>query len=111
VVEATSRGNAVYLKLDDGSEREVDHVIMGTGYDVDIAKYEFLSRDLVAKVKQFDGYPRLRRGFSCSVPGLHFMGATAARSFGPLLYFVTGTEFACKELVGYLARNRNVAQV
>lgn len=111
VVQAISSGDAVRLKLDDGSEREVDHIVMGTGYSADIAKYEFLSRDLVAKVNQFDGYPRLRRGFQSSVPGLHFLGATAARSFGPLLYFVTGTEFACKELVGYLARNRNVAQV
>jgi Pyridine nucleotide-disulphide oxidoreductase len=107
VAQAIPEGGSVRLKLDDGSERVVDHVIMGTGYRVDISKYEFLSPQLVSEVKQFDGYPRLGRGFRSSVPGLHFIGATAARSFGPLLYFVTGTEFACKELVSQLSRSRS----
>jgi len=83
-------------------------VLLGTGYTVDISKYPFLSRDVVAQVDQFDGYPRLTSGFCTSVPGLHFIGATAARSFGPLLYFVAGTEFASNELVGHLARSRAV---
>jgi len=92
-------GNEVSLTLDDGTERRVDHVMLGTGYRVDISAYEFLPAQLVADIQQFDGYPKLTRGFRCSVPGLHFVGATAARSFGPLLYFVAGTDFASKELV------------
>ena len=99
VSQAAALGNEIALKLDDGSERRVDHVLLGTGYQVDISKYDFLPPDLTREVKQFDGYPRLARGFRSSVPGLHFIGATAARSFGPLLYFVAGTEFASRELV------------
>ncbi len=34
-------GDRVTIKLDDGSERTVDHVLLGTGYRVDIAKYGF----------------------------------------------------------------------
>jgi hypothetical protein len=41
---------------------------------------------------------------------LHFIGATAARSFGPLLYFVAGTEFASRELASYVARNGSNGQ-
>jgi hypothetical protein len=108
VVRAASAGNDVELELSDGSKRRVDHVLLGTGYDVDISKYNFLPSDIVQSVEQFDGYPILKRGFSCSVPGLHFIGAAAARSFGPLLYFVTGTEFASRELTRYIVRNRNV---
>jgi hypothetical protein len=37
---------------------------------------------------------------------LHFVGAPAARSFGPLLYFVAGTEFASHELASQVARHR-----
>ena len=99
VRRADLAGNEVALRLDDGSERRVDHVLLGTGYRVDISAYEFLPEQLVREVQQFDGYPKLTRGFRCSVPGLHFIGATAARSFGPLLYFVAGTEFASRELV------------
>lgn len=102
VLSATSVGDEVALKLDDGSERRVHHVLLGTGYDVEIAKYNFLPADLVQSVQQFDGYPRLTSGFCSSVRGLHFIGATAARSFGPLLYFVAGTEFASRELAKYV---------
>ena len=106
VQSAMSVGGEVRLQLDDGSERRVDHVLLGTGYDVDIARYNFLSPELVAGVRRLNGYPDLGRGFSTTVPGLHFIGATAARSFGPLLYFVAGTEFASNELASYISRQR-----
>jgi hypothetical protein len=106
VQAARSIGDEVQLKLDDGTERRVDHVLMGTGYDVDIARYNFLSPELVGAVRQLGGYPDLRPGFRSSVAGLHFIGATAARSFGPLLYFVTGTEFASRVLASHISQNR-----
>lgn len=105
VQSAKSLGDEIQLKLDDGTERRVDHVLLGTGYDVNIARYNFLAPELVAGVRRLNGYPDLGRGFSTTIPGLHFIGATAARSFGPLLYFVAGTEFASKELSSYVARH------
>ena len=104
VQSARSWEGEIQLKLDDGTERRVDHVLLGTGYDVDIARYNFLSPELVAGVGRLNGYPDLGKGFSTTIPGLHFIGATAARSFGPLLYFVAGTEFASKELTTYISR-------
>lgn len=104
VADARTMGDEILLKLDDGSERKVDHVLLGTGYQVDIAKYDFLPVELIRSIQQFDGYPKLSKGFCCSVPGLHFVGATAARSFGPLLYFVAGTEFASRELISYVSK-------
>jgi hypothetical protein len=109
VQSANSVGQDVQLRLDDGSERRVDHVLMGTGYDVEINRYQFLIPELLTNIRLLGGYPDLTSGFRCSVPGLHFIGATAARSFGPLLYFVTGTEFASKELTSYINRHRVVA--
>ncbi len=106
VVSATEIGGEVELRLDDGTERRVDHVLLGTGYRVDIAKYEFLSRDLIREVRQLDGYPIVGRGLCASAPGLHFTGAPAARSFGPLLYFVTGTDFASREITSWFRHNR-----
>jgi FAD-dependent urate hydroxylase len=107
VVSSREVGNQAELALDDGSKRLVDHVLLGTGYRVDIGRYKFLSPDLLGEIEQLDGYPALTAGFCTSVPGLHFIGATAARNFGPLVYFVTGTEFASKELTSWLRRHRN----
>jgi FAD-dependent urate hydroxylase len=98
-VQAARTGTEkAHLLLDDGSERQVDHVLLGTGYRVDIGNYSFLAEGLRNEIRQLDGYPEVGPGFCSSVPGLHFIGATAARNFGPLLYFVVGTEFASKEL-------------
>jgi lysine/ornithine N-monooxygenase len=102
VQSAKPIGDQALLMLDDGSQRQVDHVLLGTGYDVDIARYRFLAPDLVKQVRQLDGYPDLTYGFRSSVPGLHFIGATAARSFGPLLYFVAGTGFASTRLTAHI---------
>jgi len=105
VTRVQEHAGELALLLDDGSKRCVDHVVLGTGYKVNISKYEFLPPDLTQAIEQFDGFPRLSRGFRSSVPGLHFIGATSARSFGPLLNFVAGTEFASRELTANIARN------
>jgi FAD-dependent urate hydroxylase len=107
---AASVGQTVEIKLDDGTYRSVDHVLLGTGYSVDVSQYRFLTPELINDLDRMDGYPRLLAGFSSSVPGLHFIGAPAARTFGPLLYFVAGTEFASNELASHLVRNRVVRQ-
>jgi hypothetical protein len=49
-----------------------------------------------------NGYPELGYGFESSLPGLHFIGAPAAWSFGPLMRFVSGTEFAGRALAAAL---------
>jgi hypothetical protein len=107
VASAKEVGSEVELKLDDGTERRVDHVLCGTGYRVDLARYDFLEPALRDDVRQLDGYPDVTAGFNTSVPGLHFTGAPAARKFGPLLYFVTGTEWASTELANWFRRHRN----
>lgn len=97
-----SKGDAVRLRLDDGTERMVDHVLLGTGYRVDIARYPFLPPPLLKSIHLNEGFPQLDKGFSSSVSGLHFIGASAARSFGPLLCFVAGAEFASRRLTSRL---------
>jgi lysine/ornithine N-monooxygenase len=105
VVSATATDSRVRLALSDGSARSVDHVILGTGFSVDVSRYEFLG-PLARSLSLVNGYPALGDGFESSVPGLHFIGAPAAWSFGPLMRFVSGTEFAGRTLMRALARGR-----
>lgn len=90
VLSATPNGTLT-LTLDDGSKRHVDHLLLGTGFAVDVRRYPFLAPDLTAKLALAGGYPILRNGLESSVDGLHFVGATAAHSFGPVMRFVTGS--------------------
>jgi FAD-dependent urate hydroxylase len=106
VVSATVQGSQLHLKVDDGTERLIDHALLATGYRVDVSRYDFLSESLLQRLETVDGYPVLKRGLECSTPGLHFLGKPAAWSFGPLLGFVSGTEFAANELV-YAFHHRN----
>lgn len=99
VVEAVSSGDRVKIKLNDGSERTADHVLLGTGYHIDISKYEFLAPEMVSSMSRSNGYPRLGPGLETSVSGLHILGAPAAWSFGPLMQFVSGASYASRALV------------
>jgi FAD-dependent urate hydroxylase len=104
VRSAVIRGNQLELKLSDGSERSVDHVLMATGYRVNVKKYEFLSASLRSALSLVDGCPVLTRGFESSVPGLHFLGAPAMWSFGPLMRFVAGADFAARTMTKAVVR-------
>jgi hypothetical protein len=61
---------------------------------------------LIQAVRTTDGFPHLSAGLESSVPGLHFMGSAAAWSFGPLMYFVAGTEFAAGEVARYITKQQ-----
>jgi predicted ATP-grasp superfamily ATP-dependent carboligase len=91
---AQASNGGVRVNLADGGERVFDHVLLGTGYEIDVRSYPFLAPELAAAIDVESGYPRLRIGFECSVPGLHFVGAPAAITFGPIMRFVVGTWYA-----------------
>ena len=93
------------LKISDGTERLVDHALLATGYRVDVTKYSFLAPALIGNLKTFNGFPILKRGLETSVPGLHIVGKPAAWSFGPIVGFVSGAEFASTELVRSIGRS------
>jgi FAD-dependent urate hydroxylase len=102
-VRAAEVGGRVKVELDDGSVRTVDHVLLGTGYRVDVSKYPFLDPKLANSISRFGGYPRLTDGFESSIPRMHFLGAPAIWSFGPLMQFVVGTHYASRTLLRFIA--------
>lgn len=111
VVSAVAAGMGVKVKLDDGTERTADHVFLGTGYRINVAKYDFLAPKLAESISRFEGFPRLREGFETSVPGLHILGAPAIWSFGPLMQFVVGTHYSSRALLRCIARKVAGTQV
>jgi NADPH-dependent 2,4-dienoyl-CoA reductase/sulfur reductase-like enzyme len=107
VVRATAGGRTVHVTLDDGSRRTADHLLLATGYQVDATRYPFLAPDLLRGLRQVGGYPVLSDGMESSVAGLHFLGAPAALSFGPLMRFVSGSHYAATRLARAIAPARS----
>jgi hypothetical protein len=98
VTAATPVNDALELTLDGGRPWECDHLLLGTGYRVDVGRYSFLAPELLQSLRRTEGYPVLRRGLESTVPGLHFLGAPAAWSFGPTMRFVSGSWYAGRAL-------------
>jgi FAD-dependent urate hydroxylase len=109
VISAEQRDGRALLGLDDGSERVVDHVLLGTGYEIDVRRYPFLAPELVAGLRVRSGSPVLGHGFESSVRGLHFVGAAAAESFGPVMRFVVGTAYTGPALTAHVLGRRRPA--
>ena len=72
-----------------------------------MAKYPFLAPDLLQQVERAGGYPVLRRGMESTVPGLHFLGAPAASSFGPIMRFVAGGWYGAESLTRRVVGSRS----
>jgi len=104
VISASPRGERLSLRLSDNTERFVDHMLLATGYRVDISRYPFLTGQILESIRRINGYPQLDSGFQTSMPGLHFLGAPAAWSFGPLMRFVAGAEFASRAVTREILR-------
>jgi FAD-dependent urate hydroxylase len=94
---AQVRGNTIELRLDDGLH-EYDHVLLATGYKIDIAKLRIFAPELLQRIACRDGSPVLAADFASTVPRLHFVGASSVSSFGPLMRFIAGAGYAARSI-------------
>jgi cation diffusion facilitator CzcD-associated flavoprotein CzcO len=97
----------LYLRAQDGTQREIlaDHVIAATGYRVDLERLRFLSSEIRAKLRTVAGTPVLSSTCESSMPGIYFVGIAAANSFGPVMRFAFGAEFAARTVTRALTES------
>ncbi|WP_413800731.1 FAD-dependent oxidoreductase [Streptomyces iranensis] len=98
-------GRPVLTLRGDGriGELAADHVMAATGYRMSVAALDFLGPGLRSELVTGAGGPWLDAGYGSSVPGLYFTGLPAAASFGPVMRFVCGTEYASPRLAKAVA--------
>lgn len=84
-------------------EPAADHVMAATGYRMSVAALDFLGPGLRSELVIGAGGSWLDAGYGSSVPGLYFTGLPAAASFGPVMRFVRGTEYASPRLAKAVA--------
>lgn len=101
---------SLLVRAADGSQRTIvcDHVIAGTGFEVDIDRLAFIDADLRGRIRRLERAPALDYRFRSSVPGLYFVGFASSPSFGPLFRFVAGAAYTSRALSRELARESRV---
>jgi len=107
-VEADGDRVRLHLSGSDGAREEllVDHVIAGTGYRAGLQRVPFISSELRADIAQAAETPVLSSRFESSVPGLFFVGALSANTFGPLTRFAFGAGYAAERVAARLEAAR-----
>jgi thioredoxin reductase len=108
VRSAAPEGSGVRLALDGPGPDvlDVDHVIAGTGFRVDLARLPFLPEETRMKIWTVNGYPIVDRAGESTVPGLYFMGSPSSFSLGPSVRFIAGTHNVAAKLAKSLAGRR-----
>ena len=109
IAGARIQSGRVHLQLDNGSA-SYDHVLLATGYRIDISKLGLLAPGLLDQIACIEGSPRLARGFESRITGLHFVGASAVGSFGPLMRFIAGSGYAARAVTRAVLADRSQAR-
>lgn len=105
LLAAEPEGEGISVTIgQEGETRKLvaDHLIAATGFKVALSRLIFLSDALKSRIRSVVDTPILGRRFDSSVPGLYFIGIAAANSFGPLLRFAFGADYAAKRLSRHL---------
>jgi cation diffusion facilitator CzcD-associated flavoprotein CzcO len=97
--------STISLRLGDAT-KAYDHVLLATGYQIDIARLGFIPPELLRRIRCAEGSPVLAQGFESTVRGLHFVGSSAVYSYGPLMRFVAGTRYAARHLTQTIVARR-----
>ena len=114
ISSAAVEGNRARLELTDkaGTRKTLvaDHVIAATGYRVDLRRLTFMDTALQSEIQAVEHTPVLSSNFESSVPGLYFVGTSAANTFGPLLRFACGARFTARRLSRHLGNRHGIAE-
>ena len=85
------------ISLSNGETMTVDHIILATGYKVNIAQLPLLaSGNILNELKTRNGFPELDDHFETSVPGLFITSMPATQDFGPFFGFTIAVRVAAQ---------------
>jgi thioredoxin reductase len=104
-----NRGRVRLVTINCNGTRETiesDHLVAATGYRADLRRLDFLGDHTLKRVRMIDHVPVLSRDYESSIAGLHFVGLTSARGFGPIMRFVEGALHPAVHLARLFGRSR-----
>lgn len=91
---------ALTVTLNTGTTLTVDHIILATGYRVNMDYVPYLAQgNILDNLATTDGYPLLDEHFQTNIPGLFITSMPATRDFGPFFAFTISVRTSAK-LIG-----------
>ena len=95
-----TEGGSLHVTLSTGDTLHVDHVVLATGYKVDVERIPFLSNgNILTQLRTRDGFPALDDHLESSIPGLFFTSMCATQDFGSFFGFTVSAR-ASATLIG-----------
>jgi cation diffusion facilitator CzcD-associated flavoprotein CzcO len=96
----------ISLDLTSGTRLQADHVILATGYKVDIHRVPFLATGPVRdRLQVRNGFPVLDEHFQTSIPGLFITSMAATQDFGPFFGFTVSARVSALS-IGHSLRSK-----
>jgi glycine/D-amino acid oxidase-like deaminating enzyme len=85
------------VRLDNGRSFTADHVILATGYKVQLERIPLLAQgNVLPNIITRNGFPALDTHFQTSVPGLYITSMAASQDFGPFFGFTGAVRTSAK---------------
>jgi cation diffusion facilitator CzcD-associated flavoprotein CzcO len=85
------------IRLDNGRSFTADHVILATGYKVQLERIPLLAQgNVLPNIITRNGFPALDTHFQTSVPGLYITSMAASQDFGPFFGFTGAVRTSAK---------------
>lgn len=85
------------IKLDSGVTLIVDHIILATGYQVNMGNIPFIKKgNILSLLHTEEGYPVLDENLQTNIPGLFVTSMAATRDFGLFFAFTVSVNASAK---------------
>lgn len=105
-----SANGELEVALDNGTVLTVDHLILATGYKVNMNQVPFLAEgNCLDALATSNGYPVLDEQFRTTIPGLFITSMPATQDFGPFFAFTVSVR-ASARIIGHAIQHDSFPQ-
>ena len=102
-----SENNGLKVNFNCGDHISVDHVILATGYKVNINDINFINKgNILETLKANSGYPELDSHMQTSIPGLYATSMLATRDFGLFFGFTVSVNTSSKIIGKHMLKKK-----
>ncbi|WP_108670323.1 NAD(P)-binding domain-containing protein [Peribacillus acanthi] len=96
----------IKITLTNGEEKKVNHIIVATGFRINLDRVPFMDQKLLQKIEreELPQFPKLSEFFESNIQGLYFAGPLSSHSHGPTFRFILGLKKTSSTILKSITR-------